>query len=867
MSYFSKADYLYSKLYNYFEVNNIALYPVTNYIDQKYELKKWSCGIKLNKLFFFISIMSHNLVVIKFGGSSQTKFGYDVIAKRVAELRQNNKKIVIVLSAIKGITNLLVELANTKSTTMLEKIINVHYQLITDCKLNNDIIQPLIDKLQFELNQDTHQSKINIISHGEILSTHILYHYFTNLDIKCQWINSKQIINSSAENQNQSCEYNFNKTQFDQIVSEPIIICQGFIASTPSGQSCLLGRGGSDTSGSIIAAGLNADQLEIWTDVNGMYSADPNKVQQAQIINQIDYHVAQELAAMGAKVLHPYCILPCQASLIPIYIRNTYDYNSSEMTIISKQQQDQSTIYAVTDQSDITIFTIKSLDMWNQYGFVYDIFKVFSEFNVDVNIITTSQFTISTTTDENDRQKLQQLKIQLETKYHVTMIQNCAVISIVGQSIQQQPSIDSVLEIIRTQYKLEIMHYSANNLTLSLVVQQKNAIGLLNTLHNKLIKIKSNDQLSTKWWYHNSQILDKLSDIDCAYIYSSGEIRRQCLNLKDKLPVIDQIYYAMKANSNIDILQTINNVGTFGFECVSIQEIQHLNYLKIKAPIIFTPNFCNISEYQYAMAYQNVTIILDNLEILKTTNIFDGQSIGLRINLNCNQAIESGHHQNVITEGIKAKFGCTPKNITEYLKLLKQKNIQIIGLHSHRGSGIHDYKSWLQTATELLSLAKQFPNLKWLNLGGGFGVNQSIDFESLNSQLAKIKPHNIQLWIEPGRYLVANAGVLLAKATQLKCKDNIRFLGVSTGMNSLIRPCLYNAYHPIYNLSKIDDISDTAYNVVGPICESGDFLGFARLLPESKIGDVILIDQTGAYGYVMASSYNLRQPAPEFIVN
>ena len=124
----------------------------------------------------------------------------------------------------------------------------------------------------------------------------------------------------------------------------------------------------------------------------------------------------------------------------------------------------------------------------------------------------------------------------------------------------------------------------------------------------------------------------------------------------------------------------------------------------------------------------------------------------------------------------------------------------------------------------------------------------------------------LALWIEPGRYLVAAAGVLLARVTQTKSKDEVRFIGIATGMNSLIRPALYGAWHEIVNLTRLDEPATEVVNVVGPICESADFLGHERLLPPTREGDVLLIANAGAYGYAMSSHYNLREPAQEFVL-
>jgi bifunctional diaminopimelate decarboxylase / aspartate kinase len=124
----------------------------------------------------------------------------------------------------------------------------------------------------------------------------------------------------------------------------------------------------------------------------------------------------------------------------------------------------------------------------------------------------------------------------------------------------------------------------------------------------------------------------------------------------------------------------------------------------------------------------------------------------------------------------------------------------------------------------------------------------------------------VAVWIEPGRYLVAAGGVLIARVTQTKSKDDVRYVGIATGMNSLIRPALYGAWHEIVNLTRLDEPATEIVNVVGPICESADFLGHDRLLPPTREGDVLLIANAGAYGYAMSSRYNLREPAQEFVL-
>eukprot|EP01126_Amoeba_proteus_P045238 TRINITY_DN5055_c0_g1_i16.p1 TRINITY_DN5055_c0_g1~~TRINITY_DN5055_c0_g1_i16.p1 ORF type:complete len:214 (-),score=34.89 TRINITY_DN5055_c0_g1_i16:33-674(-) len=202
----------------------------------------------------------------------------------------------------------------------------------------------------------------------------------------------------------------------------------------------------------------------------------------------------------------------------------------------------------------------------------------------------------------------------------------------------------------------------------------------------------------------------------------------------------------------------------------------------------------------------------------------------------------------------------------------------VIGLHAHTGSGIlTEADNWVWVADFLLSFQQYFPKLIKLNLGGGFGVVQNpcteepLDLVVISNRLLTWKNendlHGIELCIEPGRYIVACSGVLLAKVTQIKTKDKTKkFLGINTGFNTFLRPILYSAYHYAVNISRIHESRDWNVDVVGNICESGDVLASDRFFPHSHENDIILLATVGAYGRSMASEYNMRKPAQEIFL-
>ena len=161
-----------------------------------------------------------------------------------------------------------------------------------------------------------------------------------------------------------------------------------------------------------------------------------------------------------------------------------------------------------------------------------------------------------------------------------------------------------------------------------------------------------------------------------------------------------------------------------------------------------------------------------------------------------------------------------------------------------------------------------------IDLGGGIGVPEQlghgeIDLQKLDRGVAALAENfpQFEFWMEPGRFLVAKAGVLVAVVTQLKGKGDVQYVGVATGMNSLIRPALYGAHHDIRNLTRLEEPLSHPVTVVGPICETADQLGADRWLPHTQEGDVLLIATCGAYGFAMASNYNRRPPAAEFMID
>lgn len=376
---------------------------------------------------------------------------------------------------------------------------------------------------------------------------------------------------------------------------------------------------------------------------------------------------------------------------------------------------------------------------------------------------------------------------------------------------------------------------------------------------------------------HNASLLASLAEAygTPTYVYDEAIIRRQCKLLKEHLRhVPNKLLYAMKANSHPAILRIIKSEG-IGIDAVSPAEL----YLARKVgfaseDILYTANNMT-DEEMHTVAEAGILMNLGELSrIARYGAAYPGAEVCVRLN----PQIGSGHHEHVITAGKATKFGIPVHEAEQILETAAKHNLKIVGLHQHIGSGIPSMAMLGQAIEVILQTAQYFPDLRILNLGGGFSIpyrpeDVPIDFENfqqtivqiLQSHVATRDNKGLSYWFEPGRFLVAESGTLLVTANTVKEANNKTFAGTDSGMNQLVRPSVYGAYHEIYNLSNPDGFR-RPYEVVGNICESGDVFAKNRLVQEIKEDDVLAIMDTGAYGMSMASLYNLRPLPAEVLI-
>jgi diaminopimelate decarboxylase/aspartate kinase len=476
----------------------------------------------------------------------------------------------------------------------------------------------------------------------------------------------------------------------------------------------------------------------------------------------------------------------------------------------------------------------------------------------------------------------------LEHLCRVQVIGPCASVSLVGRNIRAiLHRLGEAFELFAEQ-KIYLVTQAANDLNFTFVVDENQGERLVDELHELLIRPVAGDRVlgpsweqlfarpsgggeARAWWHHKrGELLDVLAQKDAAYVYDCDTLHKAARALR-ALPSVTRVLYAMKANAHPQVLKALHAEG-IELECVSRGEVERVLQLFPdieRTRVLYTPNFASRDEYAWALG-AGVRMTVDNIYVLASwPELFAHREIFVRVDTGAGR----GHHQHVRTAGVYSKFGVPVADLDDFARHARAAQARVIGLHAHAGSGIFNVSNWQQSAFLLAELARGFPDARVIDVGGGFGVPEregeaGVDLMELDAALGEVRAAHgyLDIWIEPGRYLVAAAGVLLARVTQLKTKGDVRYIGVATGMNSLIRPALYGAYHEIVNLTRLAAPPEHWVNVVGPICESGDILGHDRLLPVTCEGDVLLITNAGAYGHVMSSCYNLREPAAEVCI-
>ena len=358
------------------------------------------------------------------------------------------------------------------------------------------------------------------------------------------------------------------------------------------------------------------------------------------------------------------------------------------------------------------------------------------------------------------------------------------------------------------------------------------------------------------------------------YVYHAERIAEQYSKLQIAFKNCNaRFFYACKSLTNINILKLINSLGA-SLDCVSINEVQLGLMAGFKATdILYTPNCVDLEEILQAKEL-GVNINIDNISILEQFGNKFGNTYPVCIRLNPH--IMAGGNFKISTGHVDSKFGISIHQMRHIERVVKTTNLNVQGIHMHTGSEIKDVNVFLEGLEVMFNMAAHFPNLKYIDLGSGFKVpyqpgDPETDINPLGEKVAqafaqyeKETGKKLEIWFEPGKYLVSQAGYFVVKANVIKQTPATVFAGVNSGFNHLIRPMMYEAYHHIENISNPTG-AERIYTVVGNICETDTF-AWDRKLNEVREGDYLVFFNAGAYGFEMSSNFNSRLKPAEVLV-
>ena len=443
------------------------------------------------------------MIIMKFGGTSLSNAER---IKNIVEIIKTRlyKNPIVVVSAVGGITNKLIDLAKEASKGIYSKekinyIIKIHKEILSSLKINKRLLDEDFENLNntikgiYLLKEISHRSLDLISSFGEIFSSKIVAEYINSMNIKSKQYSGRDVGIITDDNFTNSEILNKTYKKINNKLKnlDHIPIVTGFIAKNMEGEITTLGRGGSDYTASIIGAALNVDEIEIWTDVDGIKTTDPKIVENAKQWDKITFNEASEMAYFGAKVLHPKTIKPAINKQIPVRILNTYNLQNPG-TLIVKEDKESCVFRTISQKSNITVIRLGSTRMLLAYGFLAKIFDIFNKYKISIDLVSTSEVTISMTLDnvENNQKNLEQALQELKKIGKIEILKGMSIICIIGKNIRDTSNtlgrIFNVCKDLNTN--IEMISQGASPLSISFVVKQEDSNELIKSLHKELFE-------------------------------------------------------------------------------------------------------------------------------------------------------------------------------------------------------------------------------------------------------------------------------------------------------------------------------------------------------------------------------------------
>jgi diaminopimelate decarboxylase/aspartate kinase len=450
-------------------------------------------------------------IVLKFGGTSVSRRErWDAIGRLMAQRASEPARVLVVVSALSGVTNELQSIVDRRGDAgavqaAVDALATRHLAFAAELGLAAAVLGARLAELR-ALAADPRREggelgwSAEVLAQGELLSSTLGVAYLQSTGMGVAWLDARESLQAqSLPNQNEwsrrlsvSCRYRSDAAWRQAFGGGArLLVTQGFIARAEDGGTAILGRGGSDTSAAYFGALLHARRVEIWTDVPGMFSANPRWVPDARLLARLDYEEAQEIASTGAKVLHPRCIHPCREARVPLWIRDTARPDMPG-TVIDHRAATIAGVKAISTRSGIVLVSMETIGMWQQVGFLADVFERFKKRGLSVDLIGSSEANVTVSLDPSDNlvntDVLDALCADLSEVCRVKVITPCSAVTLVGRGMR---SLLHKLTDVWGEFGRERVHLlsqSSNDLNLTFVVDESLADGLLPRLHQLLIR-------------------------------------------------------------------------------------------------------------------------------------------------------------------------------------------------------------------------------------------------------------------------------------------------------------------------------------------------------------------------------------------
>ncbi|CCQ12240.1 Aspartokinase [Pseudoalteromonas luteoviolacea B = ATCC 29581] len=446
--------------------------------------------------------MSSNVVVAKFGGTSVADFEAML---RCAQIVHDDKNVrVVAVSASAGVTNHLVSLTQAEHTEaerqhLVDAVIAIQDNILNQVKLDTDLAEGFEATLsEFKaLSLEKSLSKAQrdeMLSFGERLSSFLFTQVLRQVGIDAIRFDVREVLKTDSNFAKATPDIKATKVasieKLVPLLSEHVVVTQGFIGQDPVGQTTTLGRGGSDYSAALLAEAVDASSVHIWTDVVGIFSTDPRLCVKATPIPRLSFDEAAEMATFGAKVLHPATILPASRSGISVFVGSSREPHAGG-TWIEKEKRSEPGIRAVTQRKNQILLTLKSPEMLLASGFLARIFAILSSYNISVDLVTTSEISVALTLDNApnaSRPELEQACLdELSQFCHVTVENNLTLVALIGSEIQLRHD-DSNLMRVLSDFNIRLICHGASKHNLCFLVEQSDSDKVVQAIHQHLLE-------------------------------------------------------------------------------------------------------------------------------------------------------------------------------------------------------------------------------------------------------------------------------------------------------------------------------------------------------------------------------------------